>query len=1262
MWFIRTTLKTSIAAGVCLGLAASGLTIAQQATYTPSYSAPDTGGLDLDGQDSSLLRAESRQLAPGLQATSFDRLQGQGWVTGDVLVADLKVPTLTMDVRDSGSLTKPAPVTEHTLGEDAVAAVNGSFFDINNSGVAQGTNVSSTEGVKTASASNVESFTVSQGLAAIQTMTSAATVDIAGTAQPVGVVNNIGIPKDGIGYFTPMWGEYPLARSIGGPSAIDPKFVRVEIADGKVAKISSNLEEITGPTAIIEGTGVLLARGAAVDLFADVAVGDALAVTVGASPDVDLAISGNQRLVTNGAVVAAPGTGEPRTAVGVSKDGLKVFVVSIDGRQSHSRGMALDELGEFLVELGAHNAVNLDGGGSSTLLVREPGTDELSVENAPSDGHLRAVPNSLVFSSSAPDVGLADVMVKPASSSGDADKVFPGFTRTVSGIGLDADRTAMEVTGEFAVGGKHASLSTQDGSSAHVVGESAGRAPVTFSAQGKSASTELTVLGELEQLKSSASVIALLDGEDSATVSITGVDRDGFSAPIEVTDLEVVAGEDVDVKAKGTDSFVITPQKESGAATVSFSAGERRVDVAVTIGLEEKPVSDLDNASDWTFKSDRATGELTSATGPNGEAAIKLTYDFASSTGTRGAYAVAPEPIEIPGQPKAVTMWLHGDGNNTWPRLQMKTGAGTTINIDGSYTEWTGWQQVTFTVPVGTAYPLKLERVRMMETSAARQYQGETMFAGIKAVVAPDVDQPTAPVVHDPVIVTNGTVDGRAQRIAVMSDAQFVARNPEGPNVQGARQTLREILAAKPEMFVITGDFVDEAAPEDFALARRILDEEIGDKLPWIYLPGNHEVMGGPIENFIAEFGPTKTKQQVGSTLVVTLDTSQGSFNKSDKTQMRFLEDALDEAESNSTITGVLVFAHHPADDPKSSKDSQLSDRLEARKFQERLAEFRADTGKSIANLSAHAGVFHATSFDGVSTLLTGNSGKSPSGAPSQGGFTGWAMLGINPSAGIIGREPSPVTSRTNWMQAEVKPRVDELALGASAPIPAAMTVGDTVTVDATITQDGGRVVPVGWPMSAQWGGNATVIDDGTVETDRKGRSVSLSASEDETASVLRFNPATGALTATGEGTATIQVTVNGVTTAHEVSVAAAPGEPEEPDGGTDGDGGSDGGSDEGSDGSTDGDGGGDTDGSTDGSGGSDGSTDGSSDGDGTNGAGNGSSDGGTNGDSDAGAGDSDDVLAQTGANGIPTLWTALIAVALVAAGSALYVVRRRRA
>lgn len=78
----------------------------------------------------------------------------------------------------------------------------------------------------------------------------------------------------------------------------------------------------------------------------------------------------------------------PRTAVGRAADGALILMV-VDGRQAESRGATLDELGGLMLQVGAIDALNLDGGGSSTLavngvLVNRPtgGTTERQVMSA----------------------------------------------------------------------------------------------------------------------------------------------------------------------------------------------------------------------------------------------------------------------------------------------------------------------------------------------------------------------------------------------------------------------------------------------------------------------------------------------------------------------------------------------------------------------------------------------------------------------------------------------------------------------------------------------------------------------------------------------------------------------------------------------------------------------------------------------------------------------------------------------------------------
>ncbi|MFC2083735.1 phosphodiester glycosidase family protein [Bacteroidota bacterium] len=70
----------------------------------------------------------------------------------------------------------------------------------------------------------------------------------------------------------------------------------------------------------------------------------------------------------------------PRTAIGFNFDKTKLYLVAVDGRQAgYSIGMSLYDLADFLISFGCYNALNLDGGGSTTLTVRD------EVVNKPSD-------------------------------------------------------------------------------------------------------------------------------------------------------------------------------------------------------------------------------------------------------------------------------------------------------------------------------------------------------------------------------------------------------------------------------------------------------------------------------------------------------------------------------------------------------------------------------------------------------------------------------------------------------------------------------------------------------------------------------------------------------------------------------------------------------------------------------------------------------------------------------------------------------------
>ncbi len=102
------------------------------------------------------------------------------------------------------------------------------------------------------------------------------------------------------------------------------------------------------------------------------------------------AVSGDPMLVAGGSPIPDLDNNElhPRTAIGYSRNGRYLYLVVVDGRQPfYSEGITLKELADLMVSLGAQYAMNLDGGGSSTMVVQGP-DGQPKVVNSPIDNYI----------------------------------------------------------------------------------------------------------------------------------------------------------------------------------------------------------------------------------------------------------------------------------------------------------------------------------------------------------------------------------------------------------------------------------------------------------------------------------------------------------------------------------------------------------------------------------------------------------------------------------------------------------------------------------------------------------------------------------------------------------------------------------------------------------------------------------------------------------------------------------------------------------
>ncbi|EKE03805.1 MAG: Exopolysaccharide biosynthesis protein [uncultured bacterium] len=158
----------------------------------------------------------------------------------------------------------------------------------------------------------------------------------------------------------------------GKLAPVTPQYgMQIAVQDGNVVNISKDRLEIPANGYVIVGPEKELGK---------LKINDPVKITFSSDPDwsnIDHAISGGPYLVKDGQVYVDTKeqkfgsiTGRnPRTAVGYTQDN-KLIMVTVDGRQKGSVGATLYELARIMREFGCYNAMNLDGGSSTQMVVK----------------------------------------------------------------------------------------------------------------------------------------------------------------------------------------------------------------------------------------------------------------------------------------------------------------------------------------------------------------------------------------------------------------------------------------------------------------------------------------------------------------------------------------------------------------------------------------------------------------------------------------------------------------------------------------------------------------------------------------------------------------------------------------------------------------------------------------------------------------------------------------------------------------------------
>ncbi|MDP2773146.1 MAG: phosphodiester glycosidase family protein, partial [Nocardioides sp.] len=207
-------------------------------------------------------------------------------------------------------------------------------------------------------------------------------------------VNSPEVRPGGIGIYTKKWGRTSGYRVTGGQQR---KVRMVRVVNHRVVEIKNRLPANTR----IKGF-LMIGRGEGAKRLAGLRKGSKVLLRGRLQGGPRMAITGNKFLIRDGLVeVINDREMHPRTAIGIDRDTNEVLLLVIDGRQRFSRGYTMVELAEMMQDLGADEALNLDGGGSSTMVARGP-QGGMGVVNSPSDGGERMVANAIEVTYRAP--------------------------------------------------------------------------------------------------------------------------------------------------------------------------------------------------------------------------------------------------------------------------------------------------------------------------------------------------------------------------------------------------------------------------------------------------------------------------------------------------------------------------------------------------------------------------------------------------------------------------------------------------------------------------------------------------------------------------------------------------------------------------------------------------------------------------------------------------------------------------------------------
>ncbi len=672
----------------------------------------------------------SENISSGVVHETIRQFNAQGWWNINVLRIDMDDKyTEIKTLFSKNGISKREKLTDMMKSSNAIAGINGDFFSTQYSSFPLGTVISDGQMVSSPIDPNnkLPVFAIDKYNNPFIDLWDWEIKAVSENGQPVilSAINKDSKLHEEVIMYDKNWNTLSMGNKIFND------LIEIVVIDDIVTEVRVGQEPISLP----DNGYILTGRGRVRDrLLNNFHVGDRINMEITTTPNyqnIETAIGGGSSLLKDGAItdfkINITGN-HPRTALGITKDKKQLIMVTIDGRDTSYKGVSQQTMAEIMLSLGAYDAINFDGGGSTTMAITPAGSDSPVIVNRPSDGGERKVINGLGVFSSAPEGSLSYIQVYT-----DDAKMFANTTRNFYIKGFDQYHNPIDVDIDdvrFSIDGIKGKFNDNT-----LTAYEKGDGVVSASYKGRTAELNIKVYEDIKELQIDIDKFGIDASSQKDLGKIYGKNKEGYVAKIEPNDISWEVFGNVGSVKDGI--FYSSDKPSSGAITARV--GNAVENILVSVGFEEIMLNDFENLDNIHFTSypQAVTGDLKlDRKEKTGDFSANLSYDFTKTDATRAAYIVFGENgIQLEQAPEKIGMWVYGNEGNSWLRGDITDSAGKSYKLDfASHIDWKGWKWVTANIPSGISHPIKLEKIYVTEINPLNKVSGEILIDGLKAL------------------------------------------------------------------------------------------------------------------------------------------------------------------------------------------------------------------------------------------------------------------------------------------------------------------------------------------------------------------------------------------------------------------------------------------------------------------------------------------------------------------------------------------------